>query len=649
MIDWLAYTLVKALSGLLCRLPPGIAIWSGEQFGLLAYWLQPRRRQVGTLNLRAAFDHSTPAQIRRILRACFKQLGAGMFELLRLPAIDRAYVERYVTIEGRRHFNDAVASGKPVVLLTGHYGNWEFSSIVAALIGYPIVALARAQNKLPRLYRLLVSYRESKGCTIIHKGGAIRRLIAAMEARRLIGIVGDQASRQGIFIDFFGRPALFATGPFELALKRGAVILPVFIHRLRGPFHRIVIEPPITLSQHLAKPDAVRQGIQRFAEALARHIQEEPQQWLWMHKRWKHTPARRVLVLSDGKAGHLKQSLAVVEAMREHTPLLVSEVIEVRYRHRLARAVCLLWSWWIPGRWGAARCLQWVLHPDTARSLLSCYADVMVSCGASTVPANVLWAAENRAKSVVIMNPAPLPLRRFDLVIVPRHDGLPARRNVIQTLGAVSRIQEEDLKQAGARLESHPKFRASTETTRRHPVVAVFLGGQTEHYELGAAFAEALIAQVMTACEAIDGWYVVTTSRRTSTHVERAVSERVSKDRRCRLCLLASRDALNGTLEGMLGLADVVVVTGDSISMVSETCASGRRAVVVEPPLRQANQSALTKHQRFLRTLAKDGRIRLAAMPDLGVAIRAALKAGPTPTKRTEDFAAIRDAVPHLL
>ena len=297
MVDWIACNFVKGLSWLLCRLPPAISVWLGERLGLLTYWFQPKRRRIGVINLRAAFHGQlTTAQAHRIIRDCCQQLGAGIAEMLRLPVMDRAYMDRYVSVEGRRHFDEAVASHRPIMFLTGHYGNWELASIMAALNGYPIVALARAQDKLPKLYALLVSYRESKGCTIVHKGNAMRRLITALDQRQMVGIVGDQASRQGILVDFFGRPALFAKGPFELAYEKEALLLPVFMHRVRGPFHRAVVECPITMPRDLPRADAVRAGITQFAERLARHIQESPHQWLCMHKRWKHTPARRVLV-----------------------------------------------------------------------------------------------------------------------------------------------------------------------------------------------------------------------------------------------------------------------------------------------------------------------------------------------------------------
>lgn len=655
MLDWLACTVVRAASGLLCRLSPSLAVRIGAGMGALAWWLQRERTHLGLRNVRAAFGGTlTPAEARRIIRACYRQLGAGMAELLRLPVIDQAYLKRFITIEGVRHFDEAIASGRPVIFLTGHYGNWELASIVAALRGHPIVALARAQARLPRLYRLLVSFRESKGCTVVHKGGAMRRLVAALEAGRPVGIVADQASRQGIPVPFFGRPALFATGPFGLAYGKDALLVPVFIRRVRGPIHAITVEPAMRLPRDLPKAEAVRQGIEWFAALLARHIQRDPSQWLWMHNRWKHTPARRALVLSDGKAGHVRQSLVVVEALRERRPDLTSQVLEVRYRNAAGRLLALVASIAAPD---AARCLEYALTQDTHQALPGQPADVIISCGASTAPVNVLWSRATGARSVVIMNPAPIPLGRFSLVITPRHDGLPQRPHVVQTEGAlIGPMPEARLAQATARLSAHAKFRPAPESAgegartgalHAHPIIAVFIGGDAARYEVRQAFVEAMVRQVQSACEAMDGWYLVTTSRRTAPDVERALAERIGRDPRCRLLLLASRDPLDGTMEGLLGSADVALVTGESISMVSEACTSGRRVIVVEPPLR-AERGSPTKHHRFLEDLARARHLRLAPVPELGLAIRRALTDAQPPL-RLENFEIVREALARVL
>jgi len=316
MVDWLACVLVKVLGWGLCRLPPSACVWIGARLGGLAYWVQPKRAHIGYVNLKAALgDRLNHFEARRVIREVFAQMGAGVAEMLRLPAVDAAYVDRYIEIVGQSHLDAAMNSGRPLIILTGHMGNWELGPIVAAIRGYPITALARAQDRLPKLYQLLVSYRESKGCRVIHKGGAAVKLAEALRRGEVVGIVADQASTRGMFVEFFGRPALFTTGPAVVAQSTGAVLLPIFMHRKRGPFHRLVIEPAIEMPPHLKPEEAPQVVAKQFAACLSRHVEEDPGQWLWVHRRWKHTPARRVLVLSDGKLGNVRIDLSRGQAL----------------------------------------------------------------------------------------------------------------------------------------------------------------------------------------------------------------------------------------------------------------------------------------------------------------------------------------------
>jgi KDO2-lipid IV(A) lauroyltransferase len=649
MLDWLLCGVVKALGGVLCRVPPETAVRWGEALGGLGWYLQPKRARLALLNLHAAYGEALPPEeAEAIVRRIFRNLVAVLFEMLRLPIIDEAYIDRYVEIVGREHFDAAEATGRPIIMLTGHFGNWELTSIYSALKGYPMLALARVQDKFPRLYRLLVSYRESKGCRIVHKGGAMRQLLAALKPGDLVGIVGDQASRNGRAVEFYGRAALFASGPFELARSTGALIIPGFAHRVRGPHHRMALEPPIDVRALPGDPDAqVLAGIERFAAAMRAHIDQDPSMWLWLHKRWKHTPTRCVAVLSDGKRGHVKQSLAAVEAMKRARPDVRERVLEVRWR-RGGRVAALLWAWLVPGRRGARRALRWCLQPESWCAIGTAYADVVVSCGASTAPANLLLSAWLRAKSVVVMDPAPLPLRAFDLAFVPAHDAPRAGPGVVPTLGALTWIDEPSLRREQAALVSHARFRppAAGAALDRRPVVAVFLGGSTEDYDFTPAFAETLMRQVLAACDAADARCLVTTSRRTPPAAEARVEALLADHPRCALWLRASRDHVNGTLEGMLGWARVALVTGESISMVSEACAAGRTVLALEPPRRR---SGPTKASRFLRSLLDEGLIHTCAAEQVEPALRRALADPPSPSRAPALEATLRDAVSRVL
>ena len=195
-----------------------------------------------------------------------------------------------------------------------------------------------------------------------------------------------------------------------------------------------------------------------------------------------------------------------------------------------------------------------------------------------------------------------------------------------------------------------PESSAASRNGSAHPqpVVAVFVGGDSVHYEVTPAFAEELISQVLAACEALKGACVVTTSRRTSAAVERQLSERLEGVARCRMLLLASRDDLEGTMDGFLGAATVAVVTGESVSMVSEACASGRHVVVVEPPLKRRGRINQPKQAQFLQQIAADGYGRLVPVSEVGVAIQRAA-ATPQPAHPLDHFTLVRDALSRLL
>jgi mitochondrial fission protein ELM1 len=179
------------------------------------------------------------------------------------------------------------------------------------------------------------------------------------------------------------------------------------------------------------------------------------------------------------------------------------------------------------------------------------------------------------------------------------------------------------------------------------PVVSVFIGGDTSDFELTADFADALASAVQAACESVGVDYLVTTSRRTPGDIERRLDRRLEPDPRCRLLLRAGHDPLDGTMEGMLGAADVAVVTGESISMVSEACASGRRVLVVPLPRRASKHRGTTKTEWFLSELSREGRARVVSVPELAEAIPPALKEGPGAPLQT--MQAVSAAISRLL
>ena len=175
-MDYTLYLIAKFSSALLRTLPVGIALAIGRLFGRLAYIFNYKRAKVAYANMRSAFcKEKEPSEMRDIVKHLYRNFGATFVEVLMIPKVDKAYIDKYVVVENVHYIEKAVASGNGLIYLTGHFGNWELSSITSVFIGYPLMVLAREQ-KMSRLNNTLNAYRESKGCKVIKKGMATREI-----------------------------------------------------------------------------------------------------------------------------------------------------------------------------------------------------------------------------------------------------------------------------------------------------------------------------------------------------------------------------------------------------------------------------------------------------------------------------------------
>jgi KDO2-lipid IV(A) lauroyltransferase len=271
-------------------MPLKLALGFGSGLGKLGYLLRPERNRLAYENLKLAFKKENKKVFTAIIRGVYSNLGRNMIEVLRFPLLNSNNIGQYVDVRGVEHMNDALNKGKGVIMLTAHFGNWELASLTAALMGYPMKVLAREQ-KFERLNKLLNSYRQLKGCEVIPKGMAIREIVRHLKQNGIIGMLSDQdGGRRGVFVDFFGRHASTPAGAIEFALRTGCLVLPGFIIREEKGKHRINIEPPLNINGYAGKEEAVREGLQNFASILESYVRRYPDQWLWLHNRWKTRP-----------------------------------------------------------------------------------------------------------------------------------------------------------------------------------------------------------------------------------------------------------------------------------------------------------------------------------------------------------------------
>lgn len=273
------------------RLPPRVGDWLGGRLGELAYWALARRRQVVLANLALAFGPTLDPRGRRALaRANFRHLGLTAVECCRLFFGPSGRMLERVQVEGVEHIKAAMVEGRGVFYLGAHLGNWELLAAVHSLAGFPTSVVIRPLDN-PFLEDMLSRGRERSRLGMIPKREAVRGVRAALARGECVGILLDQdAGRQGVRVPFFGQLASTSRSLAVLALKTGAPVVPAFIRRLPNGSHQVTLEPaiPLVTTGHLQQDVAANTA--RFAATIERQVQAQPDQWFWVHRRWKSRP-----------------------------------------------------------------------------------------------------------------------------------------------------------------------------------------------------------------------------------------------------------------------------------------------------------------------------------------------------------------------
>jgi KDO2-lipid IV(A) lauroyltransferase len=271
LIDFVAYVLVRLLNIVFIIIPVEVTLWLGRRLGVVAFWVNRNRRLVAYSNLKAAFaSEKSPAELRAITKRVYQNMVQTFMEILNLTMVNKAYVEKYVEVVNMDRIRDAAKSGRGTVLLTAHFGDWELSSLVSSVKGFPIMVLVREQ-KMKRLNELLNRLRESNGCKVIRKGMDVKNIIKALRGNNIVGILADQdAGKKGTFVNFFGRPTSSHAGTMQIAQHTDSLILPNFIVRTDGPHHKLYLEEYIDFRNTQSK-DAIAENLQKY---MSQHFQK---------------------------------------------------------------------------------------------------------------------------------------------------------------------------------------------------------------------------------------------------------------------------------------------------------------------------------------------------------------------------------------
>jgi len=284
----LLYRLLVIVSAIGRRIPLRIGQFLGRMLGRLAWHVPRRERRKALAHFAIAFPDATGAQRRDAIRAMFRHLGMSVFELAWLPNLDARLREKTTDVDGIDKALELLDSGRGVICMTAHCGNWEWLAYVMGSYGRPVYVLQRERDA-PEMNDYITNLRAKSGVRTIDRGSATsaRDMIQAIRRGGMIAFVIDQNIRtESVKVPFFGLPALTPIGPARFAVRTEAAVVPAVIERLAdGRHHARFLEPIFCKRED--DPVALTARLTRIVEEQIRRV---PEQWVWMHDRWRERP-----------------------------------------------------------------------------------------------------------------------------------------------------------------------------------------------------------------------------------------------------------------------------------------------------------------------------------------------------------------------
>lgn len=638
---------VKIFAVFIQRIPMPMALWIGRLIGRFGYAFDHRHRSLAYANLKIAFAREKKtSEIRRILKKTFENYGQNLIELLRLPVIDP---RQYIKIEGREHVEEALAQGKGVIFLAMHFGSWELCNFIPQLFNHPYKVIVNPQKRFSRLDDLLNSYRQKAGAGLLNPGLSTRAFVQTLKDNEMVGMVVDQGGKTGNLIKFFGRDASMSTGAVKMGLKLGVAVCFCVLIREKG-CHRLVIRPALHFQKNGDLERDMEDSLSGIVATMEQYIKQYPWEYMWFYKIWKYSKESTIVVLNDKKMGHLHQSLAVAshvqKALAEREIQSRLEVIDVDFKSQAREKIFSGVSFVSHHRvsQGRLRYLKWFLQRKSFLEVMSVKGDFVISCGSSIAGVNYFLAQDYRAKSIVIQKPGILNMGRFDLVILPEHDRgrlAVSGKKVLYTKIAPNLVSEEYIREQGRQLALKFPVLQHKKGLR----IGVLWGGESKNFSIPPSLAKQVMDQVKEMVEVLQGELLLTTSRRTSKATDAMLQASLEDFKRCIFSVMPNQHNIAEAVGGILGLSDILVVSSDSISMVSEAISSGKTVIVFKPERRGIGTC---KHDVFVENLQAHGHIFLVNVGELGQCLYRVAKErlGTKPIHQDQDiFQAAREII----
>lgn len=287
---FIEYIFLLGLGYVIRMIPRRVVLWLGARVGDLIYYCIPIRKKLTIEQLARSFPEKSRKEIAGIARGAYQNLGINGLEHLSLPGLSKKELIDIVTLENEEAMRRAYARKKGIVFVGGHFGNWEYPSSAVASRGYP-VSIIVADLGNPFLDRMVNAHRMKAGVTILTKGMSVRGILKTLRNNEFIGMLMDQdAGAAGIFTDYFGKSCSTPRGPAIFALKTGATVIFMSPVRQQDGSIKVIFEEVDVDYAKGATEENILDITQRCTSRLEFYTRKYPDQWFWMHRRWKTRP-----------------------------------------------------------------------------------------------------------------------------------------------------------------------------------------------------------------------------------------------------------------------------------------------------------------------------------------------------------------------
>lgn len=564
------YRFCKLLQRLLLKTPLWVVWILGKTIGY-GFYYHSRKRRVAFRNIKFAFPEKSYSEIHAILKRSFCYLALDVIENM---IASRIYP--YVTIKGEENLTPDGG-----IFVGIHAGNWE--TAISLFAHKHTFAVFAKQQKNKELDRFLNEVRLKGKINVVF---SLKELIRYLKHDDLIGIVIDHgAEKDAPIVEFFSHLVPTPRGSVYLAKKFNKKIYPDFCYRQERFHHVSEIGKPIDVSN---REDV---EILRFLYKIyEEYLRKYPWEYFWYYKRFKRKINREVIILSDGKTGHLKQSKALLRMLEEGRSHIRNRTIEINYRSQFHRFLAdILASCIGQNMVFSGRLLSLLVDKKSWQALDGVCVDIVISAGSIVAPANKLLASYLGAKSAVVLRPN-VPLRKFDLAVIPEHDRIRDPR-IVSIKGAL--CYPENLNE---------KISKAKEAFNLTPdkKISFFIGGplidKREFIESLKIFSRKLKA----FSEKNNYKLLISTSRRTPLEAEEYLQREFKSFAQTEALVMANQVNFDFIFEGFSALAEMAFVTNDSISMISESAAINPSTVCVSLGAED------DKHKVFLESIKNE-------------------------------------------